>query len=98
MPYSEVDNAIEAWANKNGLHLFHEWNGKENRFFYHTNALGECYQIVINPPDDGKVKVDVWIIEGNDLVDYHLALSVPSTGLHNVLSNVLKIVKVGMKQ
>lgn len=97
MLYSEVDGAITDWATENSLHLFREWNGKESRFSYLTNDFGECYQIVVSPPENDRIKVDVWIIEGNDAVDYHLELYASGGIIHKVLNNVLGIVRAGMK-
>lgn len=64
MTYEEVDRHITAWADKHSLKLLTSWHERPARFAYVSSKAGECFQISIDAPQDGYIRVMVTCIEG----------------------------------
>jgi hypothetical protein len=64
MTYEAVDLKIQDWIRRNDLHLFTFWSGREARFAYVSSEAGECFQISIEPPADGRITVYARCVEG----------------------------------
>jgi hypothetical protein len=63
-PYAEIDETIERWVRRNELSLLREWN-REARFWYVSHGP-ECFQLSIDQPSNGLVKVLARSIETDD--------------------------------
>jgi hypothetical protein len=56
--YAEIDPEIERWAEKRSLMLNSSpWNGGESRCVWLSSEAGECFEIWIEPPVDGVVRL-----------------------------------------
>lgn len=71
MNYDPVDAAIAAWANRHGLTLCTEFGGVPRRFVYVSGGEHECFQVSIEPPDDGAITVNAWDVETEDDAKLH---------------------------
>jgi len=74
MTFQTIDPVIEAWATLHGLAL-----GKESfaRFCYTSSERGECFQIVVRPPQSDQVLVEIFSIETLHEEDLHREWLVP---------------------
>jgi hypothetical protein len=90
--YADVDPAIARWVDKNSLSLFTGFAGREERFVYKSSEAGECYQIYIQPPERGRIRVSFGYIEGakEDGPDQHR--TVPVEDLEGALDEALDAV------
>jgi hypothetical protein len=64
MSYEEIDRYIHNWASFHGLKLFTRRNERPARFAYVSSEAGECFQISIEEPIDGWVKIFASCVEG----------------------------------
>jgi hypothetical protein len=64
MTYRDVDQYINAWAERNSLKLQTSWAGQAARFAYVSSKAGECFQISIEPPIDGYISIHASCVEG----------------------------------
>lgn len=56
--YAAIDPAIEYWAKKHSLILNSSpWRGSEARCVWLSSDGGECFQIWVEPPAEGVVRV-----------------------------------------
>ena len=56
--FTEIDPQIERWAKKHSLMLnTSPWNSQESRCVWLSSEAGECFQIWIEPPGDGLVRL-----------------------------------------
>lgn len=63
--YAEIDPEIERWAKKHSLILNSSpWSGRESRCVWLSSNAGECFQIWIEPPADGVVRLHAAGVEG----------------------------------
>lgn len=66
MAYTLIDPVITAWADRHALKLFSEFGGEQRRFSYVSGGPQECFQISIEPPEEGEVSVSAWSMETID--------------------------------
>ncbi|HEY2047908.1 MAG TPA: hypothetical protein VGH03_01090 [Caulobacteraceae bacterium] len=71
MTYSIVDAEIYAWAERHGLKVCTEFAGAPRRFCYVSGGEHECFQVSIEPPEDGAVTVNAWDVETQDDAELH---------------------------
>lgn len=64
MSYASVDPQIRAWVDRHSLTLFKSFADRETRFAYASSKAGECFQIWIDPPEEGQVCIHATGIEG----------------------------------
>src|ERR1700690_2262292 len=64
MSYTSVDPQIQDWARRHSLYLFTSFEGRETRFAYVSSLMGECFQIWIQAPANGRVRTQALCIEG----------------------------------
>ena len=64
MSYASVDPQIQDWAQRHALKLFTSFPGREVRGAYVSSISGECFQIWIEPPEEGQIHVYVGCVEG----------------------------------
>jgi hypothetical protein len=64
MAYEEIDSEIRDWIGRNNLHLYTSWAGKEARFAYVSSKAGECFQISIDPPTQGRANIFARCVDG----------------------------------
>jgi hypothetical protein len=57
MSYAEVDPQILSWRKRHALSLYTSWAGGEVRGIYVSSVAGECFQIWIEAPAKGHVRV-----------------------------------------
>ena len=92
MTYVQIDPIIREWAKSRLLHLNKEFAGREARFCYWSNALGECFQISIQPPADGLARVDAWTVETSDDREAHQSWTAPVSDLRIILDTAFETV------
>jgi hypothetical protein len=64
MSYAEINPQITHWAERHVLKLFAGGGESESRGAYVSSLAGECFQIWIETPADGRVNLHAWCIEG----------------------------------
>jgi len=98
MSYSDVDPIIQGWAKARSLKLFTNFAGEQTRFCYISSAKGECFQISIEPPENGEISVHAWSIETIDDVEMHEEWKSRIDGLRATLEAALSEIEVWMKR
>lgn len=96
--YSPVDECIKAWAERNSLTLFTQQADREIRCIYVSSKAGECYQIWIDPPDNGEIAVHAACVEGRRdtegaLQDWGAPISRLDSSLEAALRSVIEWMK-----
>jgi hypothetical protein len=90
MDYRAIDPVIQAWAKAHDLCLLTD----QGRCFCYTSSEdGECFQLVIEPPRSGIVRIDAWSIETSDDEELHRISAVPVADLAKVLEEAFQIVE-----
>ena len=98
-PYAAVDPLITCWVQTHDLHLFTTWGDDEIRVVYLSSEAGECFQIGIDPPQNGRIGIHVRYIEGPKDIDeepeqdWSVALADLSATLEEALGTVLSWMK-----
>jgi hypothetical protein len=65
--YAHLDPIINKWVAATASTLFDEWDGKPTKCFHiGCDPPFECFQIVVFPPVEGGVSVQVASIDTND--------------------------------
>jgi hypothetical protein len=65
--YAEVDAIIAKWVEAVGSALNTEWADEPARFFYIPgDPPFECFQISVDPPKDGSIRVHARAVDTND--------------------------------
>lgn len=90
MSYEAVDDVISAWAASRGLTLSTEFGGRPRRFCYVTGSRAECFQVSIEPPEDGLIAINAWDVETSDDTSLHRAWQVPVGDLYPALEEALE--------
>lgn len=91
--YASIDPIIRRWVQKHCLFLYTDSAGEEVRNVYVSSLAGECFQIWIDPPVDGRVGLHAAYVEGPREVepaqDWSVAISDLSTALEEAFDTVL---------
>jgi hypothetical protein len=90
--YAEIDSVIKRWTERHSLALFTELAGRESRFVYLSSIAGECFQIWIENPTEGRVALHAVCVEGRMDSEPKTSWLVAATELDEVLENVLQTV------
>jgi len=93
--YSDLDPIIAKWVDLLGSTLFTEWAGTPARFFWTSGDLPfESFQISIDPPIDGRVKVYARATDTNDHTDDKMDTfwEGSSADLDDMLATAVKVV------
>jgi hypothetical protein len=91
MSYASIDPIIERWAKAHAKQWFSmAWAEKPARFLYHSNSVGECYQISLGEPKNGATRVHLWSIERYDKDEVHFEWRPQAVDLERVLDLVLE--------
>ncbi len=88
--YSDIDPAIDAWAARHGLVINPEFGGEARRFTYVTGGPRECFQISVEPPDQGMVTVNAWDVETLDEAQLHESWTVPAGDVDSALESAAR--------
>ena len=68
--YADVDVVIAAWVKATGSKLFTEWADAPARYFHIPgDPPFECFQISVQPPENGRTGVLARAIDTNDDTD-----------------------------
>ena len=68
--YAEVDEVIAEWVDATGSTLFTEWADAPARYFYIPgDPPFECFQVSVQPPENGRTAVLARAIDTNDDTD-----------------------------
>lgn len=94
MSYQTVDATIAAWIDRHAFMLCTEFGGVPRRFCYVTRGEYECFQISIEPPDDGSITVNAWDVETEDDAELHQQWRVPVGDLIPTLDAALDQIDV----
>ena len=92
MSYAAIDTVIREWANANVQTPFVEKSHTETRFCYLSSEQAECYQISVDAPENGLVRVHVSAIETIDDMEAHLQWLVPIAQLTAALDTAKKTI------
>jgi hypothetical protein len=92
MSYAPVDEEIKAWADRHSLALHTMWAGREIRNAYVSSKAGECFQIWIDPPVNGRIVVRADCLEGRHENEAPQAWDTAATGLQATLDAVFQTV------
>lgn len=90
MSYEAVDDVISTWATRRGLTLSTEFGGRPRRFCYVSGGGAECFQVSIEPPEDGLITVNAWDVETKDDAEFHRAWQVPVCDLRPTLEEAVE--------
>jgi len=98
MGYTLIDPAIDAWTAKNSLRLFTSFADREARFVYVSSNVGECFQIAIDQPKNGRVTIIAHDIETSENEELQTSLTVKVSELHAALEDLLNTVCAWIKR
>lgn len=93
--YSDLDPIIAKWVGLLDTTLFTEWAGAPARFFWTSgDPPFESFQISIDPPQNGRVKVYARATDTNDHTDDAMDTfwEGSSTDLDNMLARAVEVV------
>jgi hypothetical protein len=99
MSYSSIDPIINAWTQRHGFTLFTRNEAHEDsiyRAIYTSSPDGECCQIWIEPPKNGRVGLHVVAIEARDDEEMMKDWRVPILELGEALEHAVSFVKTWM--
>jgi hypothetical protein len=82
----QTDIAVEAWALSHGLVLFRDG---PTRFCHTSSEQGECFQLVMHPPDAGSTMIEVFSIETIEDEELHKAWTSPVGDISTALDEAL---------
>ena len=92
MTYQEIDHHITEWADRHRLKLHTLWEDRPARFAYVSSEAGECFQISIDAPQDGRTCVYAACVEGriedHPLEDWRIATDKLAATLEEVFHTV----------
>lgn len=92
--YEEMDAVIRARVQAARSTLFTEWAGAEARFFHLPGSQPfECFQISIEPPTKGRVRVLVAAIDSNDGEEPEQVWEGPAADLDSFLASALTTIE-----
>lgn len=93
MSYASVDPQIRAWAQRHRLKLFTSFADRESRFAYVSSKAGDCFQMWIEPPADGQIRVHTALVDGQWLnepaTDWHVPISEIDAALEDAFATVV---------
>jgi hypothetical protein len=93
MSYAQIDPEIHVWAKRHALALITSWQGSEARSTYVSSDDGDCFQIWIERPADGRVSLHAAGVEGRraDLPprNWNVAMSDIAQGLEDAFNTVI---------
>lgn len=92
MSYSELDDTLRKWAAENQLVMQTEFAGQDRRFLYLSSSSGETYQISVDEPEGGAVRIHVSAVETADDMEAHLEWFVPIHQLSAALDTAKKTI------
>jgi len=81
MSYDNINAPISGWADKHGIRLLREDVMPSRRYYYVSSEIGETFQIVIEPENDGSVRMDAHLIESPTDEEAHFLWEVPTSQL-----------------
>jgi hypothetical protein len=95
--YAAVDAVIDSWVKATGSTLFTEWAGVPRRYFHIPgDPPFECFQVSVEPPENGRVVVFARAIDTND--DTEEGMNQRWEGslaqLNEMLRNALSVIEV----
>ena len=85
MSYADIAPIIEAWAQKHEVLLKSEKEEPSRRYYHVSSAAGETFQIVIEPEQEGTVRMDAHLIESPTDQEAHFIWEVPQSQLEHGL-------------
>ena len=92
LSYTLIDPIIKRWVHKHSISLSTEGIGGEVRNVYVSSLAGECFQIWVEPPLDGQVKLHAAYVEGPREIepakDWTVAISDLSATLEEAFDTV----------
>jgi len=86
--YEALDDVIGAWVKRHGLTLSTEFGGQPRRFSYVAGGAHECFQVSVEPPEDGYITVNARDVETVDNAEFHWQRQVVASDLGSVLNKV----------
>jgi hypothetical protein len=77
MTYALIDPVLNAWIQRRKLTLSNEEGKPQRRFFHWSSPKAETFQVVIEPEQDGIVRIDAHLIETGDNEEVHYIWEIP---------------------
>jgi hypothetical protein len=85
MPYAETGSIIDSWALRRGMPILEEDNKTRRKFFYTSSPTAETFQVVIEPEQNGAVRIDAHLIETSSEAEIHYTWEIPIQELAKTL-------------
>jgi hypothetical protein len=95
MNYASLDPQIQDWVQRHALKLFTPQGEHEIRTVYVSGISGECFQIWIDPPENGQTYVYAGCVEGRREDDAYETWRIPVAGLRTALGSAFKPLQTG---
>jgi hypothetical protein len=92
MSYASVDPQIQAWVRSHSLVLGTSFGGREARFAHVSSKAGDCFQMWIEPPADGQIRVHAALVDGQRLNEPSRDRHVPISDLDAALEDAFATV------
>jgi hypothetical protein len=93
MIYASVDPQIRAWARRHALVLQTAFADRAARFAYVSSKAGHCFQMWIEPPAAGEIRVHAALVDGQFLnepaKDWQVSISEIDVALEEGFATVL---------
>lgn len=95
MSYFKVDPIINRWTRENSLVVLTELGEVSRRVIHISSERAETFQIVIEPENERKIRVDAHLIETGDAEEeVHYIWECPIHLLYQVLDVSLESIKI----
>lgn len=88
MTYALIDPILTAWTQRRKLTLLKEEGEPPRRFFYCSSSKAETFQVVIEPEQEGFVRIDAHLIETGENEEIHYFWEIPVAKLRLTLDVV----------
>src|SRR6266852_915950 len=92
MSYASIDPQIQDWAQIHALKLFTSQGEREIRAAYVSSVSGECFQIWIDPPEEGQTCVYAACVVGRREDDLPETWRIAVTGLRAAIDSAFQTV------
>jgi len=85
MSFTDVDPILNRWSADKGIRIDIPTNGTNRRFFHFSSKNGETFQVVIEPPAHGSIRIDAHLIESTSSTESHFFWEIPTHDLGTCL-------------
>ena len=97
MAYESINPVLQEWANRRRIVILRE-DGSDRPFFYISSASAETFQVVIEPEQDGVVRIDAHLIETSNDEEVHYIWQVQVENLLRLLNLSIRAAELWFKR